>query len=165
MAVWTTALRASAISSERLACCATVLGLPLVVTELAAPGHGRRAHRRRLRTATRAGSIDRCTSPPTAYKTVATRWPDHGAPPRVLPKRRRAAPPRDGARSSRSGPSPRSFEELGLASLGGAEGGIVVRAADNDTVPCFGYVVKQNTIGTHGRRESHRAGTPPGPGV
>ena len=121
------------------------------------------------RTPTRAGSIDRCTSRRTA--DVACFSANGGpitAPRRAgLPKRRRVerrARRRVGAPALDR--TPRTFEELGRVSR--RRRGRHRRSRGAAATPRAVFRIRRRRarpVGTHGRRESHRAGTPPGPGV
>ena len=150
-----------------IACSRTALGLPLVVTELAAPGNGvagigagadadPRGFDRQLHVA----ADGRCRM------FLGERWPDNGAP---------AAPgfqnvdawdaAYDGALELPYWTVHREPAKNSGGSRGGAEGGIVVRAAPlRHPVPCFGYVVDEpDQAGRMDVEKATALGLPPGP--
>lgn len=148
-----------------MTCSRTVLGLPLVVTELTAPGNGMKG----------AGAGDDA-DPRGASKQMhlaadgrcklflGERWPDNGA----------AAAPgfqqRDAWSAAWNGQLELPYWTVhrerprNRSGRGGGEGGLVVRAAPlRHPVPCFGYVVDEPD--QPGRMDVEKAtalGLPPG---
>ena len=150
-----------------IACSRTVLGLPLVVTELTAPGNG----------ATGAGSAAAAADPSAfARQThfaadarqkmfLGERWPDNGAATAPHFKDREGwASAWDGSLTLPFWTVHREKPKSAGGERGGKSGGLVVRAAPlRHPVPCFGYVVDEPDQA--GRIDAERCvelGLPPG---
>ena len=130
-----------------IACSRTVLGLPLVVTELTAPGNG----------VAGAGAADgaadpRAVSAQTHFAADARhkmflgeRWPDNGAATAPHFKDREGwASAWDGSLTLPFWTVHREKSKNAGGDRGGERGGLVVRAAPlRHPVPCFGYVVDE----------------------
>ena len=147
-------------------CSRTALGLPLVVTELTAPGDGARGagspdpvDPRMLRSQTHLASDGRCKM------FLGERWPDNGAP--EAPHFRDLDAWRDASRVLPYWTVHREFGRGGHANNprgNPSEGGLVVRAAPlRHPVPCFGYVVDEpDQAGRMDVEKATALGLPPG---
>ena len=147
-------------------CSRTALGLPLVVTELTAPGDGARGpgspdpvDPRMLRSQTHLASDGRCKM------FLGERWPDNGAP--EAPHFRDLDAWRDASRLLPYWTVHREFGRGGHANNprgNPSEGGLVVRAAPlRHPVPCFGYVVDEpDQAGRMDVEKATALGLPPG---
>ena len=161
-----------AISSEpAIACSRTVLGLPLVVTELAAPGNGvagigagADADPRGFDRQMHVAADGRCRM------FLGERWPDNGdaAAPGSSKRRRveRRARRRVGAPGAldRATANPRRRSRR----VSRRRRGRHRRSRGAAATPRAVFRIRRRRarpVGTHGRREGHRAGTSPGPGV
>lgn len=130
-----------------IACSRTVLGLPLVVTELTAPGNG----------VAGAGAADGAADPrASAAQThfaadarhkmfLGERWPDNGAATAPHFKDREGwSRAWDGSLTLPFWTVHREKSKNAGGDRGGERGGLVVRAAPlRHPVPCFGYVVDE----------------------
>ena len=150
-----------------IACSRTVLGLPLVVTELTAPGNGAAG------AGADAGAADpRAVAAQTHFAADARqkmflgeRWPDNGAA--TAPHFKdveRWASAWDGSLTLPFWTVHREKPKNAGGERGGASGGLVVRAAPlRHPVACFGYVVDEPDQA--GRIDAERCvalGLPPG---
>ena len=150
-----------------IACSRTVLGLPLVVTELTAPGNG----------VPGAGADDGAADPRAVVKQthfaadarqkmfLGERWPDNGAATAPHFKDREGwSAAWDGSLTLPYWTVHREKPRNAGGERGGKSGGLVVRAAPlRHPVPCFGYVIDEPDQA--GRIDAERCielGLPPG---
>jgi ribonuclease Z len=150
-----------------ISCSRTVLGLPLVVTELTAPGNG----------VPGAGADDGAADPRAVVKQthfaadarqkmfLGERWPDNGAATAPHFKDREGwSAAWDGSLTLPYWTVHREKPRNAGGERGGKSGGLVVRAAPlRHPVPCFGYVIDEPDQA--GRIDAERCielGLPPG---